>query len=208
MYVIFRGRDIDGYSLQGYKSGAADRGEELEISARVERYEITLGELLRQLLAEVRREAGSDFYGSNTIAGKLSDEQMYALTAQALAQTGFDFGQLDELIYSVSTARRVVYTAFDVTVPAGGSVEVSASLVRDPSQNFGRGEDAGVWAQGYDMVTHLGSALEFTAQYASLSGTEFIELVGNNFGFNLEAGITEVRLDPNEEHYWIQVKPK
>ena len=48
---------------------------------------------------------------------------------------------------------------------------------------------------GYDMVTGLGSNLIFTRQTASLEDRGQIEIVRQNFGFDIENGVNEVELD-------------
>lgn len=56
------------------------------------------------------------------------------------------------------------------------------------------------------MVTKLGSTLEFSGQTASVSNSQFIEIVYQNFGFDLENGITKVTLDVNKPHYYMEVR--
>ena len=58
------------------------------------------------------------------------------------------------------------------------------------------------------MATRLASDLTFNGLSASLSHTDFIELGEQNFGFNLDKGVTEVNLDPNVERYYLEVKIK
>ena len=59
---------------------------------------------------------------------------------------------------------------------------------------------------GYDMVTGLGSNLIFTGQTASLEDRGQIEIVRQNFGFDIENGIDEVELDMEEPHYYLEVR--
>ena len=61
--------------------------------------------------------------------------------------------------------------------------------------------------QGYDMVTALGSNLDFTAQTAALVNTEGGDIDRQNFGVDLESGVTEVALDSEAEHYYLEVRP-
>ena len=55
------------------------------------------------------------------------------------------------------------------------------------------------------MVTQLGSVLEFSEQTSSISNTQFIEIVYQNFGFDLDNGIVQVDLDLNEPHYYMEI---
>ena len=65
-------------------------------------------------------------------------------------------------------------------------------------------ENQGV--NGYDLVTRLGSTLTFTGQTAALLDRGQIEIVRQNFGFDLEAGVKTVELDMDTEHYYLEVK--
>lgn len=58
------------------------------------------------------------------------------------------------------------------------------------------------------LVTALGSNLTFTKQYAAIEGYGEIEIVRQNFGFDLERGITQVALDLNTPHYWLEVRKR
>ena len=59
---------------------------------------------------------------------------------------------------------------------------------------------------GYDLVTELGSNLACTAQTATLADRGFIEIVRQNFGFDLENGVNTVTLDQAQEHYYLEVR--
>ena len=50
------------------------------------------------------------------------------------------------------------------------------------------------------------SGLTFTRQSAALVNTEGVELVEQDFGFDLEEGIVSVELDPEQEHYYMAVR--
>lgn len=60
--------------------------------------------------------------------------------------------------------------------------------------------------KGYDMVTQLGSALTFTNQNATLLDRGLIEIVRQNFGFDLDAGVKTVNLNLAKEHYYLEVR--
>ena len=116
-------------------------------------------------------------------------------------------GRLDDFLWDVLVQERVLYLAFPVTVPAGGSVTVSASLWKEPSYDYGCSGSENVGLQGYDLVTALGSTLDFTGQTAALVNTDTIEIVRQNLGFDLENGVTEVSLGLAEPHYYLEIRP-
>ena len=77
---------------------------------------------------------------------------------------------------------------------------------KEPSFDFGCSGSENVGLQGYDLVTRLGSNLDFTAQTAALVHTDSIELIRQNFGFDPENGVAEVALDMETEHYYLEVR--
>ena len=127
----------------------------------------------------------------------------YGLLSEDPAER-YETGWLEEVDFEV--ADRVCYLEGEVTIPAGGTVEVTAQLVKNASFDFycAHTENEGVY--GYDLVTRLGSALTFTGQSAVLEDREQIEIVRQNFGFEPESGIRTVELNPEEEHYYLAVR--
>lgn len=217
MYVIFYGDDIDGYTLQGYANMGGKAGTEIDVTATVTRYETTMDAFLRQVVDAWFADGGryETVYGKQdrTVTSVAPREMLYGLAADLLASYGvlsddptyrYDYGMLED-VYEAYTMDRVLYLAFDVTVPAGGSAEVTASMRKDGSYDFyGKGMNV----HGYDLATRLGSTLRFTEQTASVSNTAEITIAENNFGFDLSKGITAVMLQNDTEHYWMQIARK
>ncbi len=200
-YVIFVGEDIDRYTLQGYKNGGCNNGEELDdLGCTVTRYETTLGDVLWELICE---EWEYD--------DKSDAQTLFNLTSELIVTSGplgelvqrYDDGMLETMLSEASSHSRVIYLTFDVTIPTGESVSISAVSVKEASIDF-VGDDTE--RNGYDMATQLGSNLIFAEQTASISEYSEIEIIRQNFGFDLSAGITEVELDMTEPHYWLEVR--
>ena len=116
-------------------------------------------------------------------------------------------GRLDELIQETLHQERVLYLRFPVTVPAGGSAEVECAFWKAPSYDFGCSGSENEGLQGYDLVTRLGSSLNFTRQSAALVNAENVQITGQDFGFDPEGGVTPVELDLEQEHYYLEVRP-
>lgn len=209
VYLLVLGEDLTGYRLQGYADGGCDEGEEIEATATVTRYESTLGEMLLQFSAGhwdfVEADCLLDTLSRETFVG-LSGEMMYAygLFADDPVER-YSFNDIETYFSETGSMGRVIYLTFPVTVPAGKTLEISAVMRKDASIDFvGSGKDR----SGYDMVTRLGSTLTFTAQHASITSAEQIEIIDQSFGFDPAAGITRVTLDPAEPHYWMDVRKK
>lgn len=217
--LVVLGRDIGGYTLQGYEDGGCDAGGEIDgVSCTVIREETTLGEVLdclcREYAAFYARGLGPDRPSPFDV---VSPEMYRGAAAELLVQYGavsdapvdrYAAGRLDDILYEVLIHGRVLYLAFPVTVPAGGSATVDCGLWKAPSYDFQCSGSDNVGLQGYDMVTRLGSSLAFTRQTAALENAEGIEIVRQNLGLDLEGGVSSVELDMAEEHYYLEIRIK
>ena len=87
----------------------------------------------------------------------------------------------------------------------GESISVEAAYMQEPSWD---GSGPKQFREGYDLATKLGSNLHFTNLSSSLSSTDSIKLGQQNFGFDLERGVTSVMLDLQTERYYLEVYTK
>lgn len=215
--LIVLGNDIGDYVLQGYADGGCD--QEIDgVSCTVTCRETTLADVL-DLLCRAYQAEFEQFSlgrGQESPFRYLSQAQYQGLVWQLLEQYGlfsgtpkdrYSDGRLDEILMEALSQERVLYLSFPVTVPAGGSVTVAASFWKAPSYDYGCSGSENVGLQGYDLVTALGSTLEFTGQTAALVNTDTIEIVRQNLGFDLENGVTQVSLDLAEPHYYLEIRP-
>lgn len=212
-YLIVLGDDIENMEIRGYVNGDPEgKAAELdEFDINVRRYESDLDTILRECVGQLY--AKNDWmYGVEllvdfeTYYGLFCDQlSSYGLLAEGGAVGRYDTGWLEDL-YEVSGIQRVCYLQAEITIPAGESVTVSAALRKPASFDYhcAHTENQGVY--GYDAVTRLGSTLDFTQQTAQLEDHGVIEIVRQNFGFDLETGITRVTLDPDMEHYYLEVR--
>ena len=211
-YLILIGGDVSDYELKA--ATTKDPNKELEdAECKVARYETTLDEVMTRIIEDYLDNYAKDLasYERNSLAFKISQEEFKGLVAEMLYNFGYlanssegylDEGFLEDILSDTMNWKRVIYSGFEVTVPAGGSVDVKFDMIKEPSINFG---GDGIDSNGYDMLTRAGSKLDFSAQTASISNTEYIGIVDQNFGFDLDQGVTEVRLDPAEERYYMDI---
>lgn len=201
-YLIVLGDDIENLTTEGYVTGGWDTKKTIEYGVDITRYETDLDSILREVFDLMYEQSYSWPAGS-------SREQWYALFCDylvyygVLAEDGIARGvegMLSGMDFAVMT--RVCWQQVAVTVPAGGSVEVTVSMIRESSHNYpGTGSD--YYLYGYELATGLGSNLTFTRQTAVLKNAEGVELVEQNFGFDLQNGVTAVELDPTVERYYF-----
>ena len=199
-FIVIMGEDIGEYEIQGYRDGGCDKGEELDdLGCTITRYETTLGEFVYGII-----ETQQTDYDTDLLYGLTSELMMsYGPLGENFAR--YYFGDLDTLLSEVKIHGRVIYAAFEVTIPAGETVRVEAVMPLDASIDY-IGDDKN--REGYDMATVLGSNLNFTSQTATISNYEDIEIIAQNFGFDLVNGVNTVTLDTSQAHYFLEITKK
>jgi hypothetical protein len=207
-YLIVLGDDIQNLTTQGYNTGGYDTTTTIEAGVTVTRYESDLDTELRRVAKLMYQDFSEDEPSQRVdfdlYYGALCD---YLTTVGLLAEDGaerYDTGWLWDLDFA--HVNRVFYLEAELTIPAGESVTLSAQFQKNASYDFvcEATENRGVY--GYDLVTALGSNLTCTQQTATLLDRGQIEIVRQNFGFDLENGITTVTLDMAQEHYYLEVR--
>ena len=144
-------------------------------------------------------------YGFELYFGLLKEHLMAYSSLSGNGVQRYEDGAIENM--DVIGVSRVFYLEAEVTIPAGSYVVVEAVSEKEPSYDFYCSNSANRKIRGYDMVTGLGSNLIFTEQTASLEDRGRIEIVRQNFGFDIENGVNEVELDIEEPHYYLEVKP-
>ena len=211
-YLIVIGDDVRNMTYQGYVTGGWDTKNEVESGVTITRTESDLESALR--------EAASFYYGELTDVQNYVEtdpeygfEMYYGLLKEHLVAYGvlsekeidrYASGWIEEL--DIVGVDRVFWLEAEITIPAGESVTLTAAFEKEPSFDFTCADTANKGISGYDMVTALGSNLIFTQQTACLEDRGQIEIVRQNFGFDLENGIKEVILDLTVPHYYLEVK--
>ena len=211
-YLIVIGDDVQNMTSQGYVTGGWDTKNEVESGVTITRTESDLESALR--------EASSFYYGEMTDVQNYVEadpeygfEMYYGLLKEHLVAYGvlsekeidrYASGWIEEL--DIVGVDRVFWLEAEITIPAGESVTLTAAFKKEPSFDFTCVDTANKGISGYDMVTALGSNLIFTQQTACLEDRGQIEIVRQNFGFDLENGIKEVTLDLTVPHYYLEVK--
>lgn len=210
-YLIILGNDVENMEIDGFVTGGWDTQKKLDdFSVDVQRYETDLDSILRKAVSYIY-DNNSWQYGDNLA---VDFETYYALFRDYLTTYGilaedcrdrYDFGMLEELS-EVGSLDRVCYLQAQVTIPAGSTAEIRAVMQKAASFDFYCAHTDNQKVKGYDMVTQLGSTLAFTGQSATLLDRGLIEIVRQNFGFDLDADIKAVDLDLAKEHYYLEVK--
>jgi hypothetical protein len=209
-YIIVIGEDIGNYVLQGYKNGACEEGNELEgVSVTVTRIEASLSDVFAEIVDNFFSTYDADEVipvSRDMFLGIMSEFMLEHGVFSSFPKERYEYGMLEDIISETKNLDRVFYLRFPIGIPAGQDASVMVSLRKKPSYDFHCSGSKNVGVQGYDMVTRLGSNLEFTEMTASLRNTENIEILNQNFGFDLEGGIDSVTLNPEIPHYYLEIK--
>ena len=210
--ILVLGEDISDIQLQAYKNGMWKEGEELEgVTAELERYEASLGKIIWKLMIENRLSGDGreellwNFISDEMLFGSIAELMYdYGLLSENVAER-YEYGMLEDIERETAVMDRILYQTFEILIPANTSVSVEIQMIKEASFDYSH---SGTDRNGYDMMTTLGSNLEFISQKASVSNTEYIEIIGENFGFDLGNGVTEVELNVEEAHYYVEVRRK
>lgn len=186
--LIVVGEDITSYSLlDGY---GLDAPELTGVTGQVVRREMTLGQALEELC---KAYLAHQLPGEEAWAETLSLSDFTAAAAQLLTDYGplslspverYADGRLDELIAEAGTISRVFYLSFPVTIPAGGSVTITAAGQKSPSFDFPGTGGPYEGTRSFALATALGSSLTFTSQTARLLRAGDTELLLDDYGFS------------------------
>ena len=161
--LILMGEDIGSYQLAGYTDGSCE--EPLSgLSCHVERYESDMGTVLERLCQSYLEQnaSGADISGIlHSDPANIPPELFVRCAAEILTEYGvlsespaerYDFGRLDEVIQEALIMKRIFYTAFNITLPAGESTTITACSRRAESFNFPGTERSGI--TGFDFLTN------------------------------------------------------
>ncbi len=116
----------------------------------------------------------------------------------------YEGGHMESALYYYVDMERVFYAMAEITIPAGVSVTVTAVSEKEGSHNYSCSGEARMGVEAYQLATRLGSTLTFQNQKAFLEDRGQIELVEQNFGFDLEKDIREALL--TDDCYWLAVR--
>ena len=129
----------------------------------------------------------------NAVGDRLTDEADKAL---AMRQEGLD----DD------TGEYLYYARFQVTVPANGTLKLSAQMEKAGSWMLDGDADGGY--RGYEILPTLGSSLNFQSVQVTLKNYEYIEITDQNCGLELTQNVTSVELNPKDPEYYLNVTKK
>ena len=203
-YIIAVAGDITNIRIEGYKNGGCHPGEELGgVYGSVERVETTLSAIIREYMekTEYYNERGYDI---DLLMSKCDGvlRQHYILGGDDV-QT-YRAVRLSEVIGEAVSGNYVIYQRFDVTVPAGGSVNVAA--VTRKKADWLSSKDGRYYAVKVAPAYSL--SLDYTSQTAFVSVPGHLEMITPEQDYTgRELGTEPVSLETGTGNYEVKVKP-
>lgn len=200
--LIFLGEVPEEYTMAGYQDGGCDKPLE-GVTAKMTAFTATLGEVLDRLAEEYQGSYGF-------LEDRLEDFKAAARKLMArllsVAEERRDYFSMEDLLSHALVSDRVVWACGEVVIPPGGEVTVVARYQKEPSFDYVCANTGRRGLRGWDLGTSLGSSLTFEKVVARLENAARLVLEGQNFGFDLRGGVTQVELDPAEEYYYMEVR--
>ncbi len=203
-YIIAVSGDITNIRIEGYKNGGCHPGEELGgVYGSVERVETTLSAIIREYMekTEYYNERGYDL---DLLMSKCDGvlRQHYILGGDDV-QT-YRAARLSEIIGEAVSEDHVIYQRFDVTVPAGGSADISA--VTRKKADWLSGNEGRYYA--VKVAPAYSISLDYTSQTACVSDLGHLEMITPEQDYtDRELGTEPVSLEPGTGNYEVKVKP-
>lgn len=214
--LVVLGEDLLDMTVNAYDTGGPSGGSIVEnAGVTVRRTERDLESVLREIAEE---DYGWRWNDRDPRGVQLDFELFFGLLKDELAayyqilddDPGLRYADvlISESDLNFCNVNRVFYLETQLTIPAGGNVALCAEMLKDPSFDYTCANTGNRDIYGYDLLTRLGSNLICTRQSATLEDRGLVEIVRDNFGFDLNKGLNKVELSPDEEHYYLEAKQK
>lgn len=192
-YIIVIDGELSEMSIQGYRNGGCRDGDEIDgIFGRIEKTDLTLEDIIR----DYAENNGAINSTDELLIDKVA-EQLWDMGVLSERHEGFTGGFLGDIVGTVYSLPRLMYRVFWVTVPAGGSVNVTAVSESEASRLYDENDKRYFT---FELAPTLGSGFAFTSQTAYIPDTGGADVTG-------DIGSTPQELDIAQPYYTINVRP-
>lgn len=218
--LILLGDDLENLTAGAYITGGSDPSTpQLEnAGVTVNRHETNLEEVLRWILHRMEDEAGDWSNNEVWMAGielldfetryRILQKELEEIFGDDLMEINDQGGRLEDPLDLMVHCQRIFWVTAEVTIPAEERCTLIAVSQKEPSYDYAcsGSPNAEVGLRGYDMMPWLDSNLTFASQTAILVDRGLVEIVRQNFGFDVENGVKQVQLFSNTPHYYLEVR--
>lgn len=211
VYLLMQGEDLKDPEFSGWTRVPDQPPDYMDpqVTGTLTRQELALDPVIENLARQYWQKMKQD----NPYIGDPAALPLYLQAVRRIMQPPEqcieDFpsqsGMLEDRFGWAMYQSRLQAAAFEVTIPAGGEMQIQLVVTKPASRNFvGKQQDQ----DGYELLPQFDSSLAIRTQTVTLAGLDAVTLAGQNFGFDPEQGVTTVTLDPSEPMYFIRVEKK
>ena len=216
-FLIVIGDDLEDYSITSIEDKEWIANAHLkDSSASITRKEMNLDDIIDIIL---REEEKIDSYEENNLFYESTDSEQFRNVVlkeidsfihekKVSASYDKDFADLESIFHNQFYEERVFYLIFDIEISSENVKDIKIHYFKQASNSYTDHSNPNKGIDGYEMMTNLGTNLSFAEQAASISGFDSIEIIRQNFGFDIESDITEVKLDMEKAYYYLEVRNK
>ncbi|MBQ8198984.1 MAG: hypothetical protein IJZ76_06125 [Lachnospiraceae bacterium] len=216
--IFLNGKEPTDYSEQGYSCMEFFEQYEVDgISASMTKREMTFGKVFEEVMESNRvaeqwgeeRELSAQeqqlFEGfaaqivSDVVARNAKDGEYDDMSA-------YFSNSLSDMAYYAYTGTTLFLVKNEVTIPAGESIRVEYEYLKQGMHELTCPEPNFFDCYGYDNAINMGTNMTFTKQVANIAEKGNIEIVDQNYQFDLEAGVKSVELALDAERYYMIVR--
>lgn len=217
--MIFFGSEPKEYKEQGYTGLIYSEETKMnDLQVKMVRYESTFREVLAMLVEEEMERLENENQGLQ-ISNELYNWIAGAVLADVVKDNSDGVDDYDDSFFAAGWENNIsglvelmydfrceYYITHEITIPAGETVTYEIQYEREGSHDYTAAEQEYLGNYGYDNMPYFGTNLNFVRQNATIDDHDYICILNQNYGFDLESGIKEVVLSPDMDYYYMVVR--
>jgi len=216
--IFLDGKEPEDYSEQGYSCMEFfEQYEADDVSASMTKKKVTFGKVFDEVMASNRV---AEKWGEERELSAQEQQLWEGFTAQIVsdvvarnAQGGeyddmsaYFSNSLSDMAYYAYTGTVLFLVENEVTIPAGGSIRVEYEYLKQGMHETTCPEPDFNDCYGYENAINMGTNMTFTKQVANIAEQGNIEIIDQNYQFDLESGVKSVELELDAERYYMIVR--
>ena len=188
-----------------------------DVSANMTKKEIAFGEVFEEV---VRTNSVAKFWGEDRPLSEQEQKIFLEFAAQIVADVvkrndsgdemsdmaAYFSNSLSNMVYYAYTGTTLFLVKSEVTIPAGGSVNVIYTYDKQGQHDCTYPELDFLDCYGYENAINMGTNVTYTSQVANIVEQDNIEIIDQNYKFDLNTGVNSVKLALDVEKYYMVVR--
>lgn len=216
--IFMDGKEPEDYSEQGYSyMEFFEQYEVDDVSASMTKREAAFGEVFEEVIASNRT---AKQWGEERTLSEQEQKLYEGFAAQIVSDvalrnakdgdyddmSAYFSNSLSDIAYYAYTGTTLFLVKNEVTIPAGGSIRVEYEYLKQGMHELTCPEPDFNDCYGYDNAINMGTNMTFTKQVANIAEQGNIEIIDQNYRFDLAAGRKSVELELDAERYYMIVR--